>query len=145
MVMVEYLVFFGLIAVAVVLFVRHEIWEKRHPSQSLSFDWEYAKCESPIERKLYEALTWSGYNVKAQYVVPPARYRIDLALPQYKIAIECDGRAYHSTPEQKRHDQKKDAYLRRKGWKVLRFPGSVIHANVGDVIQQIEEEIRRTI
>jgi hypothetical protein len=38
--------------------------------------------------------------------------RIDLA--RYGLEIECDGKAYYSTPEQKRHDRKKDNYLRKQ-------------------------------
>jgi very-short-patch-repair endonuclease len=70
---------------------------------------ERAKCESPIEYRLFNALTYRGYYVRTQ--VPCGKYRIDLALPTYKIAIECDGKAYHSSPAQKRHDARKNAYF----------------------------------
>jgi very-short-patch-repair endonuclease len=58
-----------------------------------------------------------------------------------EIAIECDGKAYHSTPAQKARDRQKDAYLRSKGWKVLRFSGSMINGSLVDAIKRIEEEI----
>ncbi|MBO8155871.1 MAG: DUF559 domain-containing protein [Bacillaceae bacterium] len=51
---------------------------------------------------------------------------------------ECDGKAYHSSPEQKTHDRKKDRYLSRRGWTVLRFSGSEIHRNVRKVVDAIE-------
>lgn len=95
-------------------------------------------CESYIERRLYNALVYNGYTVHTQ--VPCGSYRIDLALPAYRVAIECDGKAYHSTPQQKAHDRRKNAYLRRHGWKVLRFSGSAINGNLGRVLKRINEK-----
>lgn len=106
---------------------------------SVQKDYEREKCESYIERKLYDALTFNGYHVKTQ--TPCGRYRIDLALPQYKLAIECDGKDYHSTPSQKAHDRRKNAYLRKKGWTVLRFSGSRIHRRLPEVLRKIEDKI----
>jgi very-short-patch-repair endonuclease len=98
-------------------------------------------CESPIERRLYNVLASRGYEVKAQ--VPCGRYRIDLALPRYRIAIECDGKAYHSSRSQKAHDRKKDQFLRDHGWTVLRFTGSQINGKMAYVIRKIEESVAR--
>lgn len=98
-----------------------------------------ARTESWIERRLYNALVKRGYRVITQYPCGP--YRIDLALPDYGIAIECDGEAYHSTPEQKRHDRRKDNYLRKHGWSVMRFKGSQINGQMPKVIARIERKI----
>ncbi|MED4534832.1 endonuclease domain-containing protein, partial [Metabacillus fastidiosus] len=87
----------------------------------------------------YTALTNRGYEVKTQ--VPCGKYRIDLVLPSYNLAIECDGKAYHSSTAQKAHDQRKNAYLRRSGWKVLRFTGSQINSNMAEVIKKIDNSI----
>lgn len=97
-------------------------------------------CESPIESKLYDALTFNGFNVETQ--VPCGRYRIDLAIPRYRIAIECDGKAYHSSPNQKAHDRRKNTYLKKHGWKILRFSGRAINNNVGIVVRKVQEVIK---
>ncbi|MED4779423.1 DUF559 domain-containing protein [Brevibacillus choshinensis] len=97
-------------------------------------------CESPIERRLYNALASRGHVVKTQ--VPCGRYRIDLALPHYRIAIECDGHDFHSSRSQKAHDRKKDRFLRERGWMVMRFTGSQINGKMAYVIRQIEEAAR---
>ncbi|WP_223254521.1 endonuclease domain-containing protein [Bacillus sp. HNG] len=102
-------------------------------------DNQRAKCESPIEVRLYGALTAMGYYVETQ--VPCGRYRIDITLPQYKLAIECDGKANHSTPAQKAHDRRKNDHLRKNGWKVLRFSGRQIYRNMPTVIKRIEKAI----
>ena len=52
---------------------------------------EKYKCESPIERMVYDALEARGEYVRTQ--VPCGRYSIDIALPVYHLAIECDGAA----------------------------------------------------
>lgn len=134
--MVEYIVFCGLIIVGIVVFI---LDAKRGQPEPIAVDYERAGCESPIERRLYDALQLRGYYVKTQ--VPCGKYRIDLALPAYKIAIECDGRAYHSTPQQKAHDRRKNAYLRKHGWKVLRFSGRMIYRDLPKVIARIEKEV----
>jgi len=107
----------------------------------VEIDNERNKCESPIERRLYDAMLFNGYDVKTQ--APCGKYRIDLALPEYRLAIECDGKAFHSTKEQKAHDYRKNAYLRKNGWKVLRFSGSKIQRDLANVLRKIGNEINK--
>lgn len=108
---------------------------------SVQVDSERHKYESFIERRLYDALLFNGYYVKTQ--TPCGKYRIDITLPHQKLAIECDGKAYHSTKQQKAHDRRKDAYLRKHGWKVLRFSGSRINRDMAGIIRKIGDEIRK--
>lgn len=98
------------------------------------------KTESPIERRLFDALYKRGHNPRTQERV--GRYRLDLAFPKRKIAIECDGHAYHSTPEQKARDKRRDRYLVRNGWMVLRFTGKEIHRNPKVCCEKIEKKMR---
>jgi very-short-patch-repair endonuclease len=134
-VMIEYIVFFGLCAAALILYWLHE---KRPKEPTPILEPERHKCESPIERRLYDALKFRGELVKTQVLC--GKYRIDIALPAHNIAIECDGKAYHSTPSQKAHDRQKNAYLRDNGWKVLRFSGKRIYNDTRGVIARIEKE-----
>lgn len=48
----------------------------------------------------------------------PTHYKLDLALPERRVAIEVDGNSHHS---RKHLDVKKDEKLRSLGWLVLRF------------------------
>ncbi|SFK12197.1 Very-short-patch-repair endonuclease [Halobacillus dabanensis] len=102
---------------------------------------EYEKCESPIERRLYNGLVSYGLHPRTQYNV--GVYRIDIAFPGLKIAIECDGKAFHSTASQKAHDRKKDRYLRKNGWKVMRFKGSTIYRNLPSTVKSISREVTK--
>src|SRR5436305_6521878 len=67
-----------------------------------------------------------GDDWKAEYVLSlgvrtpgyPTNYKLDIANPKRKIAIEVDGESHHS---RRASDQKKDAKLASLGWTVLRF------------------------
>ncbi|MGD6879291.1 endonuclease domain-containing protein [Bacillus infantis] len=133
--MIDYIVFFGLLLLALLAF----IFRPKHEQELSPAAAQRAKCESPIERRLFDALTARGYDVNAQVKCGP--YCIDLALIAYKIAIECDGREFHSSPEAKKRDRRKDAYLRKNGWIVLRFTGKQINKELPKVLGRIEKEL----
>lgn len=92
-------------------------------------------CESPIEiwfaTYLIPILRNIGIEVVPQYKWQ--RYRIDFALektPGNPIAfIECDGREFHSSPEQRENDRRKDAAAKRAGINMFRFTGKDIYRN----------------
>ncbi len=52
--------------------------------------------------------------------LPVGKYRIDFAWPNKMLAIEVDGEQ-HFTPEAQEHDRIRDAFLREKGWTLLRI------------------------
>lgn len=61
-----------------------------------------------------------------------AQFRVDFMLisawdadPLWKIAIEIDGRTWHEADSQKEQDRKKDAWLARNGFGLIRFPASM--------------------
>jgi hypothetical protein len=47
------------------------------------------------------------------------KYRLDLAYPHARIAIEYDGVAHHSDPADRRHDEDRRAWLRAHGWRII--------------------------
>lgn len=128
----EYLVFFILLAIPIAMSWRY--LPLRIPVDS---DGHYKNCESPIERRLYLALQQNGYQIETQTRCGP--YRIDITIPRARIAIEADGKAYHSSPAQKANDRRKNAYLRENGWKVLRFSGRQIYKEMPKILRKIED------
>ena len=62
-----------------------------------------------------------------QYPLGP--YRVDFAIPQIKMAIECDGDAWHNNPEKKSKDQMRDALLAKYGWTTVRFREADLQEN----------------
>lgn len=91
-------------------------------------DAEYRKAESPIEQVMCAALRRLNWNLplKAQAAIGP--YRVDFLLADRHV-IECDGRDFHTSDLQVARDQKRDAWLRGKGYVVHRFTGSDVHRN----------------
>lgn len=118
---------------------------KRQDGVSLmigTFRAKLAKCESPIERRLFSALygTLAGYTFDCGGLTPQAvigPYRVDflLRLPvrgaqSVDVVIECDGHDFHErTKHQARRDKARDRYLESLGYRVVRFAGSEIWAN----------------
>ncbi|MGO0260162.1 endonuclease domain-containing protein [Priestia aryabhattai] len=99
---------------------------------------EYIKLESLIERRLYKAFVMNGYSVRPQVKCGP--YRIDLVIS--RIAIECDRKQHHSLLlAQKANDRKKDAYLRKQGYKVMRTSGSSIANRLPQVLKRVKTRL----
>ncbi len=93
---------------------------------------------SPIEVKLYDAMTRRGLSPTPQYGVEG--YFVDFAFPRSRLAVEADGAAYHEGARHQR-DRKRDWILRRRGWKVLRFHGSTIHERADNCAYVVKKEL----
>lgn len=72
---------------------------------------------TPIERGAWSDIRELPFSVWPQY--PVGKYFVDFAIVHKRIAIECDGAAYHDAKK----DAIRDAELRRMGWHVVRIPG----------------------
>ena len=57
---------------------------------------------------------------------PLGPYRVDLAYPAVRLAIEYDGRD-HREPGRAIRDLRREAYLTRCGWDVLRLRASSVY------------------
>jgi hypothetical protein len=82
-----------------------------------------AHSESPGESMTRLAIIEAGYpEPELQWWVldrgEPV-FRLDLAYPKSKVAVEYDGMAHHDSPEQRRHDERRRAWLRARGWTVI--------------------------
>lgn len=83
-----------------------------------------ARAESPPETRLRLALVGAGLTPVPQFeVYEGGRFlaRVDLAFPDWKIAIEYDGRAVHERQDVFARDRQRQNDLVRAGWLVLRF------------------------
>lgn len=98
-----------------------------------------AKCESPIEREFLEAV--HSYVPKIEPQVWVGSYRVDFALPEAKVAIELDGHDFHSSRQQRTNDAKRERQIERDGWRVFRFTGTEIHADVKECALEFYREM----
>ncbi|MBB4695035.1 arginase family protein [Paractinoplanes abujensis] len=103
-----------------------------------------ARCESDFERDVLGRLTARGFRPIPQFRI--GAYRIDFVLGApdgRRLAIECDGDAYHG-PEQWESDMRRQAVLERVGNCVfVRIRGSIFarepEAAMAPVWQRIAE------
>ena len=93
------------------------------------------QVESPIERKLLYWFVKYGIYPELQYEIPP--YRVDFALVDKKIVIECDGRDFHTSDEHRKRDKIRDEFIVKQGWKVKRFTGSQIYNEPYNIAKEI--------
>lgn len=98
-------------------------------------------CESPIELRFFVFAMSKIPGLHPQIEVGP--YRIDLAIPEKKVAIELDGHEFHKTREQRTSDAQRERYLQRQGWQVIRFTGTEIHKDVAKCIDEAIEIIEK--
>ena len=80
--------------------------------------------KSPIEAAVRRVLQLRGVPFREQFRIGP--YRADFYLPARRLVIECDGAAWHTRPHQRRYDARRDAYMRRLGYRVVRLTGGEI-------------------
>lgn len=91
--------------------------------------------DSPIEEILYQEFLVYGIKPETQYQI--GSFYVDLAFPQIKLAIEADGQAYHSSPEQKARDRYRENRIKSQGWTLERFTGSFIHREFELIVAKI--------
>jgi arginase family enzyme len=105
---------------------------------------DLALCESDFERDVFKRLTARGFRPIPQFRI--GAYRIDFVLNApdgRRLAIECDGDAYHG-PEQWESDMRRQSVLERVGNCVfVRIRGSIFarspEAAMHPVWQRIDE------
>lgn len=82
-----------------------------------------AGAESPSESWTRLCLIDAGLPVPhTQWVIEvngQVIFRLDLAYPKHKVAIEYDGLEFHQSEEAQRHDEARRQWLRDHGWTVI--------------------------
>jgi very-short-patch-repair endonuclease len=77
-------------------------------------------ASSEAERLLVKLLRENGITGwKTNY--PVGGYKVDVAFPKQKVAIETDGWAFHSSQQDFQNDRERQNKIALLGWQVLRF------------------------
>jgi very-short-patch-repair endonuclease len=95
------------------------------------------RASTDTERLLWRALRQGqlGWRFRRQFPIPP--YVVDFACIEARLIIEADG-GQHALPGE--HDRR-DAVLKAKGWRVLRFWNNDVIENRDGVLQRIAETL----
>lgn len=99
--------------------------------QQLTLYNELTKNDNSFEMELIEKTSPYTNEFNA-----PRHYKIDIGSRIHKIAIEIDGNS-HNTLRVKECDNRKDALLSLKGWKVLRLSNSQIEKELKNCVQTV--------
>jgi len=114
----------------------------------------YSPYESPIEKKMADALSRIGLLSYRMKITPQAqigRYRVDLLVEvsfgllvgePVRCVVECDGFEFHSTRSQIRRDMDRQQAIADLGYMVARFTGSEIHQDSDRCAQNVFDMMR---
>ena len=97
---------------------------------------------TPHEEKLWHYLRakrFHGFKFRRQN--PIGHYIVDFSCPSKKLIIELDGGG-HMQEEQKAYDKRRDTYLKKLGYKVLRVWNNEVYENLNGVFHRIYELIQ---
>ena len=93
--------------------IRRSLLEYAANPKVFNKDEEISKqAESPFEVEVCQYLSSYGFDFIQQY--PAGAYRIDIAMKGRKVAVECDGDRWHSSPKQIEADMERQTILERQ-------------------------------
>ena len=78
----------------------------------------------------------AGYKFHRQFPIGP--FIADFVCHEAKLVVEIDG-ATHGTLEEVRHDRQRDAWLRMRGYRTLRFWNDAIREDIVSVVEAIRQ------
>lgn len=98
-------------------------------------------AESEAERLAHTTLRAAGIaGWRPNHQV--GRYRIDIAFPDARLAVEIDGWAWHHDPDRFQRDRTRQNQLSLAGWQVLRFTWADLQ-DPADFVRQIARALGR--
>jgi very-short-patch-repair endonuclease len=113
---------------------------RKIPKDKLSFGRELRKNPTIWEDKLWRHLKDKNLGVRFKRQVYIGGYLVDLCCNMQKLTIEIDGAGHRGNVE----DQVRSEFLKREGYRVLRFWDSEIDKDINKVLEKIIKELRLT-
>lgn len=102
--------------------------------------------ESIGERRTAALMSQGGISGWcANYWVPAGEknYRVDFGFKKQRLAVEFDGFAFHSSPDQFANDRLRYDDLHAAGWSIVHVTWRELHANPHDVVRRIKRALAR--
>jgi len=116
--------------------------------RSLIADRHDVRCESELERRFLSLVRSSGLpeletQVRVAWAGARRNGRIDAAYPSLRIAIELDGRRWHSDSARFESDRHRDQQAAVHGWTIVRFTWTQVTQRPEEVIGVLGALIER--
>jgi very-short-patch-repair endonuclease len=96
---------------------------------------------TPAEARLWSHLKRHGIHglsFRRQHPIGP--YVADFACVGARLVVEVDG-GTHSTPEQLAHDRRRDGFLRKSGWRIIRVSNVDVYKKINSVLDYIARHV----
>lgn len=93
-----------------------------------------------LKRFSYDAEYANNYPYYLWYLKPQeviGIYKVDFLFDEY--VVEIDGHEFHKTKEQREYDYKRERYLMRNGYKVIRFMGTEVFLDPQKCVMEMIE------
>ncbi|TDH51900.1 DUF559 domain-containing protein [Mycobacterium eburneum] len=104
-------------------------------------------AESPMESEARLVMIDGGLpHPVLQYEIVDASsriWRVDFAWPEYRLAVEYDGVAWHSGPEAFLYDRQRRAALQEVRWEVLAIIADDVRRRQRDMVRRIDAQLGR--
>ena len=117
---------------------------KRNP-EAIAFARQQRKQSNDFANVMWQLLRGRrcrGRKFRREYPIPP--YTVDFCCVELKLIVEVDGED-HFTVEGREHDEKRDRFLRDRGYEVVRIPSYDLIDGEVDPIREIEAVIDRLV
>ncbi|WP_461417782.1 AAA domain-containing protein [Gordonia sp. GN26] len=101
------------------------------------------RFDSLFEQRVFNDIVARGYHVNPQIEVNNRRIDLVVTGGASRLAVECDGDAFHSTPEQIRADLERETELRRCGWTFWRVRESEYYLDPIEAMSGLWSELDR--
>lgn len=91
---------------------------------------------------LWEALRRTCADAVREYegAVPGRKYRLDIAIPAARLAVEVDGWEWHGKHKGDfTRDRERQNLLTLHGWRILRFTAGQIRSDVAGCVEMIKQ------
>ena len=104
------------------------------------------RAESPMESEARLAMIDGGLPIpELQYEIVDGNgelRRVDLAWPEYRVAVEYDGLDWHSGADAMRRDRRRSAALMDVGWVVIAIVFEDVRYRAWEFVARIDGQLR---
>jgi very-short-patch-repair endonuclease len=99
--------------------------------------------DSLFEQRVFLRIAERRYHVVPQVEVNGRRIDLVVSGAKGRLAVECDGDAWHGTPEQVQDDLDRERELKRAGWRFWRVRGSEFYFDPDAALASLWETLDR--
>jgi very-short-patch-repair endonuclease len=112
----------------------------RRPEHLTRFARRMRQDSTRAEANLWWVLRGRTLGVKFRRQEPIGPYIADFACWSHRIIIEIDGPTHWNASSEEK-DRQRDAWFRRRGWRVLRTTDDEVWTNLDGVVEWILQEL----